>query len=412
MLVADDSAINREVAIEALSRLGAQVETVDNGAEAVSAASRHMHDIIMMDGSMPQMDGFTAARIIRQEEESENRARVPIVALTAHVIGAAADEWRLAGMDAVIHKPFTIAQLAQCLVDQVPQFQTPADAPVEVNDEGPAEREDEARSSSPDREADVPLVDPGTLGQFRALNGTKSGGFLKRVVDLYFSHAPLACDQLRKHASAGEAEACGSVAHSLKSMSLNIGAVEVARIAGAIERLSRDDNKVPEHSLLDTLSNTMEQTFSVLANKIGEKYSDQRMVESGHASPSVIGQVDSLENDLCLAIERRELDVDYQPFVDQAGRAGARRRSPRSLEERRHAQCTSFGVRSDRRTERAYRRNGRMGVAARVAPMRAGGPELTVAVNVSPVQFRRPGLADRIEKILSQLAHRPSSYRA
>ena len=134
MLVADDSAVNREVAIEALSRLGAQVETVENGAEAVSAAARHSHDIILMDGSMPQMDGFTAARIIRQAEESENRARIPIVALTAHVIGAAAEEWRLAGMDAVIHKPFTIAQLAQCLVDQVPQFQTPADDAAAVND--------------------------------------------------------------------------------------------------------------------------------------------------------------------------------------------------------------------------------------------------------------------------------------
>ncbi len=126
VLVADDSAVNREVAIEALSRLGAQVETVENGAEAVSAASRRSHDIILMDGSMPQMDGYTAARIIRQAEQAENRVRIPIVALTAHVIGAAAEEWRLAGMDAVIHKPFTIAQLAQCLVDQVPQFQMPA----------------------------------------------------------------------------------------------------------------------------------------------------------------------------------------------------------------------------------------------------------------------------------------------
>ena len=81
---------------------------------------------------MPQMDGFTAARIIRQAEQSENRDRVPIVALTAHVIGAAAEEWRLAGMDAVIHKPFTIAQLADCLLDQVPQFQSPAGEPVEA----------------------------------------------------------------------------------------------------------------------------------------------------------------------------------------------------------------------------------------------------------------------------------------
>ena len=124
VLVADDSAVNREVAIEALSRLGAQVDTVENGVDAVSAAAKHSHDIILMDGSMPQMDGYTCRPRNSAGEESENRERVPIVALTAHVIGAAAEEWRIAGMDAVIHKPFTIAQLAQCLADQVPQFLT------------------------------------------------------------------------------------------------------------------------------------------------------------------------------------------------------------------------------------------------------------------------------------------------
>src|SRR5712672_156215 len=89
-----------------------------------------------MDGSMPEMDGFTAARAIRQAEQGEGRERIPIIALTAHVIGAAAEQWRLAGMDAIIHKPFTIAQLAQCLVDQVPQFQTPASEPAGMNDGG------------------------------------------------------------------------------------------------------------------------------------------------------------------------------------------------------------------------------------------------------------------------------------
>src|SRR5262249_4548888 len=83
VLVADDSAVNREVAIEALSRLGAQVETVENGAQAVNAAARRAHDIILMDGSMPDIDGFAAARMIREAEKQESRARVPIIALTA-----------------------------------------------------------------------------------------------------------------------------------------------------------------------------------------------------------------------------------------------------------------------------------------------------------------------------------------
>jgi two-component system sensor histidine kinase BarA len=406
VLVADDSAVNREVAIEALSRLGAQVETVENGAEAVSAASKHSHDIILMDGSMPQMDGFTAARIIRQAEESENRDRIPIVALTAHVVGVAAEEWRLAGMDAVIHKPFTIAQLAQCLGDQVPQFRASTDESAEGNDGGPMGREAETISSSPDRDVDIPLVDPTTLGQLRTLNEARKGSFLKRVVNLYSEHAPKACAQLMQHAKAGEAEACGALAHSLKSMSLNIGATEVAKIAAGFEQMTRADGKVPDQHELDTLSNTLERTLVVLAQEIGAKYSDMRMVETGHASPGLIVPADSIERDLFLAIERRELDVEYQPFVDRAAthvlgvealvrwrRGGADHVPPSVFVP--IAERTGF---IDEMGEWVLRRACEDALA---------WPKLTVAVNISPIQFLRHGLADRIEQILSESAIGP-----
>ena len=406
VLVADDSAVNREVAIEALSRLGARVETVENGAEAVSAASRHSHDIILMDGSMPQMDGFTAARIIRQAEASENRDRIPIVALTAHVVGAAAEEWRLAGMDAIIHKPFTIAQLAQCLVDLVPQFQVPAGELAGANDGGPVEHEVE--TGSPDGDVDLPLVDSATLRQLRTLNEAKKGDFLKRVVDLYSEHAPTACAQLSQHAKAGEAEACGSLAHSLKSMSLNIGAIEVARITAGFEQMARGDGNVPDQDELDALSSTLQRTLTILAHEIGEKYSGgQRMVETGHALPTPILPADSLEKDLYLAIERRELDLEYQPFVDRAGqqvlgvealcrwRRGGTDNVPPSVFVP-IAERTGFIV--------------ELGewVLRRACEHAHAWPGLTIAVNISPIQFRRPGFADRIEQILSESTIDPS----
>jgi EAL domain-containing protein (putative c-di-GMP-specific phosphodiesterase class I)/signal transduction histidine kinase/AmiR/NasT family two-component response regulator len=407
VLVADDNAVNREVAIEALSRLGARVETVENGAEAVSVAARNSHDIILMDGSMPEMDGFTAARIIRQAEESENRDRIPIVALTAHVIGAAAEEWRLAGMDAIIHKPFTIAQLAQCLVDQVPQFQAPAGELAGVNDGAPAEREVETGPSSSDADVNSSLVDPATLRQLRTLNEAKKGDFLKRVVDLYSEHAPKACAQLRQHAKAGEAEACGSLAHSLKSMSLNIGAIEVARITAGFEQMARGDGRVPDQDELDALSDTLQRTLTVLAHEIGEKYGGQRMAGTGIALPTPILPADSLEKDLYLAIERRELDLEYQPFVDRAGgqvlgvealcrwRRGGGDNVPPSVFVP-IAERTGFIV--------------EMGewVLRRACEDARAWPGLTIAVNISPIQFRRSGFADRIEQILSESSIDPS----
>jgi two-component system sensor histidine kinase BarA len=411
VLVADDSAVNREVAIEALSQLGAQVETVENGAQAVSAAARRAHDIILMDGSMPEMDGFTAARAIRQAEERENRGRIPIVALTAHVVGAAAAEWRLAGMDAVVHKPFTIAQLAQCLAEQVPQFQTSAGEPESLNDDHHIEREVRSEASDADASADSPLIDSVILDQLRTLNEAKKGDFLKRVVDLYSEHAPKACAQLSEHATAGEAEACGSVAHSLKSMSLNIGAVEVAKLAAGFEQMARGEGKVPGQSELEALSSTVQRTLAAFAAETGATYVAQDLVETSpaadpNAAPTVLVPANDFERDLHLSIERRELTVEYQPFVDRAGqqvvgvealirwkRGGTNNVPPSTFVP--VAERTGF-----------IEEIGEW-VLRRACEDALAWPRLTVAVNVSPIQFRRPAIGDRVERILAEATIEP-----
>jgi EAL domain-containing protein (putative c-di-GMP-specific phosphodiesterase class I) len=346
---------------------------------------------------MPEMDGFAAARIIRQMEEAEGRDRIPIVALTAHVIGAPAEEWRLAGMNAVLHKPFTIAQLAHCLMAQVPQFRALVGEAVGDGDAGSVEGEP-AFAPSHD-EADLPLVDPAALGQFKAVDASKKDGFLTRVIDLYIEHAPQAFAQLRQRAEAGEAEACRALAHSLKSMSLNIGAIEVARIAAGFEQMARGACRVPDPQALDALSTTLERTLAVLAGQIGRE--PGRRAGETRTSPAPAVPTESLERDLFLAIERQELDVEYQPIVDRYGkqvlgvealvrwRKGGTHNVPPSIfvpEAERSGFIHEMG-------EWVLRRAFKDALA---------WPRLSVAINVSPVQFRRTGLADRFEEILAK----------
>jgi EAL domain-containing protein (putative c-di-GMP-specific phosphodiesterase class I)/CheY-like chemotaxis protein/HPt (histidine-containing phosphotransfer) domain-containing protein len=415
VLVADDSAVNREVAIEALSRLGAQVETVENGAQAVSAAARRAHDIILMDGSMPEIDGFNAARMIRQAEEKENRARVPIIALTAHVVGVAATEWQRAGMDAVIHKPFTIAQLAQCLLEQVPQFQTAIGERTADGLDGSPERDapseaSNAEGSVGEGSVDVRLVDPAVLDELRTLNEAKKGDFLKRVVDLYSEHAPKACAQLREHARAGDAAACGSVAHSLKSMSLNIGAIAVAKIAAGFEQMARGEGKVPGHEALTQLSHALKETLAVLGAETGGQHVAPSVAESGQPAahtdaPIVIMAADGLEKDLYSAIERGELDVEYQPFVDRAGRQVLGVEAlVRWRKDGDNIPPSTFVPIAERT---GFIEEIGKWVLRRACADALAWPRLTVAVNISPIQFRRPELADEVERILSESAIEP-----
>ena len=85
VLVADDSAVNREVIIEALSRLDVEPDVVEDGKAALESVQAGTYDMVLMDCSMPVMDGFTATRAIRAHEGEDEH--LPIIALTAHVAG-------------------------------------------------------------------------------------------------------------------------------------------------------------------------------------------------------------------------------------------------------------------------------------------------------------------------------------
>ena len=105
ILLAEDNAVNQKVAMALLARRGHRVELVGNGRMAVERSQAEAFDLILMDLQMPEMDGWEAARQIRQCER-ETGGRVPIVALTAHAMGGAQAECLAAGMDGVIVKPF------------------------------------------------------------------------------------------------------------------------------------------------------------------------------------------------------------------------------------------------------------------------------------------------------------------
>ena len=105
VLVADDMAMNRDIAGAFLRAAGHTVACVQGGAEAVEAAGARDFDVVLMDVRMPEVDGLEAARRIRALKGL--RAQVPIVALTAQAFAEQVTECRQAGMDGHLAKPFT-----------------------------------------------------------------------------------------------------------------------------------------------------------------------------------------------------------------------------------------------------------------------------------------------------------------
>jgi CheY-like chemotaxis protein len=111
-LVAEDSLVNQALAIRILESNGHSVTVVSNGREAVEALSDDRFDVVLMDVDMPEMDGISATRAIRDRERSVGR-RIPIVAVTAN---ENRDECLRAGMDAYLPKPLRLEPLSKALL--------------------------------------------------------------------------------------------------------------------------------------------------------------------------------------------------------------------------------------------------------------------------------------------------------
>ena len=113
VLLVDDNAINQALARRLLEKQGHSVSIAANGRQAVEAFERTAFDLIFMDIQMPEMDGYAAARLIREREGCGTR--IPIVALTAHALQEEHERCVNAGMDAVLIKPIEPNELLRVI---------------------------------------------------------------------------------------------------------------------------------------------------------------------------------------------------------------------------------------------------------------------------------------------------------
>ncbi|MGA9885405.1 MAG: response regulator [Candidatus Acidiferrales bacterium] len=114
ILVAEDNAVDRTLAVRLLEKRGYTVETVETGKAALTALERKLFDAILMDIQMPEMDGLQATVAIRDHERLTGQ-HIPIIAMTAYAMSGDKERCLAAGMDSYVPKPLNIQHLYQTI---------------------------------------------------------------------------------------------------------------------------------------------------------------------------------------------------------------------------------------------------------------------------------------------------------
>jgi len=251
LLLVEDNPVNQEVALAMLQSLGIEAVSAWSGEEALEKIAVDRFDVVLMDCQMPKMDGYATTIRIRELEQAHQRARMPIVALTANALSGDADRCFAAGMDHYLSKPFTLEQLRAVLEPYASDGEADRVAESPVTDESPATN-------------DNAVLDQQTLGRIRALHRPGGPDLLAKVVGIYLSSSLALTDVMRAAARGGDCAALVHAAHALKSSSANVGAIAFADLCRDVEAAAAGGDMAQACTLVERLLAQHRQVLQAL----------------------------------------------------------------------------------------------------------------------------------------------------
>ncbi|GAA0841259.1 hypothetical protein GCM10009113_07430 [Marinobacter szutsaonensis] len=226
ILLVEDNEINQELAAELLSSNGMSVSVASNGIEALEKLETETFDGVLMDCQMPEMDGYTATRRIREQERYRD---LPVLALTANAMANEREKVLAAGMNDHITKPINVEHLFSVMAKWIhPEAPSPG-----------AKRHPQRADSN-----GVPSIEGlDTVSALERFQGNVSL-YLKQVHRLA-ENSRTAVETLDELTRKKQWHEAAHFLHSLRGSAASLGADELVAIAGKLEAYVTEESRVP-----------------------------------------------------------------------------------------------------------------------------------------------------------------------
>ena len=242
LLVAEDNAVNRRLALALLGKLGYHADVVENGREALDALERQLYDAVLMDVQMPELDGLEATRRIRARFGPGEGPT--IIAMTANAMQGDREECLAAGMDDHVPKPIRIDDLSRAL----------------ARCRRISERRDDPSMHS-ERAVDVTALE----NLASSLGGSDEGWeAVDDLIAAFLEDAPTEIATLRDAVDRRDAAKTRRVAHTLKSNGETFGARTFSEVCRELEALGRQDALDGAPALLERAAETWQDVSQAL----------------------------------------------------------------------------------------------------------------------------------------------------
>lgn len=293
VLIVDDNLVNLRVASGILSSYGLIVDTASSGADAISLCSTNHYPLIFMDQMMPEISGVEAMKQIRETDDYYASGNVgKIIVLTADAIYGAREQLMEQGFDEYLGKPINIRQLERLLLRFIPEVQITITAATsfatdkeERNNntdlsllERNSEQENSSLSEKNNTQTDLSFLKqalPTVEIETGLANCGHSISDYLEVLKITYTYGEKQLTELYDMWKNGDYENYTIKIHSMKSTSLNLGAVSISELAKAEEMAGKSG----DFSYIDTYADEFHEQYKILLQQIESVLLHYHMLE-------------------------------------------------------------------------------------------------------------------------------------